>query len=99
VGSFLPDEAGIRHTDALEVKWGQHRAGDVRTDVNNGAGMCSLAILITGTFIIEFPTLDEEVVLSQAGDYVLYGPDVAHRWRAIDASTVLTVRWVAREQR
>ena len=97
VGPFLSNEANIRHTDAVEVKWGLHMAGDVRTDVNDDAGMHSLAILITGTFVIEFPTLGEEVMLSHTGDYVLYGPGVAHRWRAIDASTVLTVRWAARE--
>jgi hypothetical protein len=99
VGPFLSNEARIRHTDAVEVKWGLHMAGDARIDVNDCEGMHSLAILITGTFVIEFPTLGEEVMLSQTGDYVLYGPDVAHSWRAIDASTVLTVRWAAREPR
>ncbi len=99
VGSFLSNEAGIRHTDAVEMKWGLHMAGDVRTDVNDRAGMHSLAILVTGVFIIEFPTLGEEVMLSNTGDYVLYGPDIAHSWRAIEASTVLTIRWAARETR
>ena len=97
VGPFLSVEAGIRHTDVLEVKWGLHMAGDVRTDVNERGGTHSLAILITGIFVIEFPALGEEVRLSQAGDYVLYGPDVAHTWRAIDDSTVVTVRWAVRE--
>jgi hypothetical protein len=99
VGSFLSNEARLRHTDGLEVKWGLHVAGDVRTDVNDRGGMHSLAILITGTFVIEFPALREEVMLSQAGDYVLYGPDVAHTWRAIEASTVVTVRWAVPESR
>ena len=97
IGPFLSKEAGVRRTDAVEVKWGRHMAGDVRADVNCQAGMHSLAILINGSFVIEFPTLGEEVVLARTGDYVLYGPDVAHSWRAVEASTVVTVRWSASE--
>jgi len=95
IGPFLSEETGIRRTDAVEVKWGVHMVGEVRTDLNDQVGMHSLAILITGKFVIDFPTLGEEVMLSEAGDYVLYGPDVAHSWRAVEASTVLTVRWSA----
>jgi hypothetical protein len=99
IGPFLAEEAGIRRTDAVEVKWGLHMAGEVRTDLNDEVGTYSLAILITGNFAIEFPTLGEEVMLSQIGDYVLYGPDVAHSWRAVEASTVLTIRWSASDSR
>jgi hypothetical protein len=93
VGPFISEKAGIRHTDAVEVKWGLHTAGETRTDLNDRGGTHSLAILITGKFVIEFPGLGEEVMLSRTGDYVLYGPEVAHSWRAVRASTVLTVRW------
>jgi hypothetical protein len=99
VGNFLPNEAGIRQSAAVEVKWGLHMPEDARSSVNDCAGVYSLAILIDGAFVLEFPTLGEEVVLSQAGDYVLYGPDVPHSWRAIDTSTVLTIRWDAPESR
>ncbi len=99
IGPFLPAEAGIRCTDSVEVKWGLHMAGEVRTGLNDQVGMRSLAILITGKFVIEFPILSKEVMLTKTGDYVLYGPDVAHSWRAVEASTVLTVRWSAPDSR
>jgi hypothetical protein len=99
VGRFISEEAGIRRSEAVEVKWGLHTADEVRAGVNDQRGMYSLSILIAGKFMIEFPTLGEEVMLSQTGDYVMYGPGVAHSWRAVDASTVLTVRWAAPEAR
>lgn len=97
IGPFLPVDAGIRRTDAVEVKWGRHSAGDSRAGLNDCLDTQSLAILLSGNFVVEFPTLGEEVVLSQAGDYVLYGPGMVHGWRAVESSTVLTVRWPAAE--
>lgn len=95
IGHFISEEAGTRRTDALQAKWGLHRAGEDRVGLNNHLDEHSLAILISGRFVIEFPTLGEEVMLSQPGDYVLYGPGFPHSWRAVEDSTVLTVRWPA----
>lgn len=36
---------------------------------------------------------DVEVVLEEAGDFALWGPGLAHSWRVLAPSVVLTVRW------
>ncbi|MEV0731080.1 signal peptidase I [Polymorphospora sp. NPDC050346] len=94
VGPFL-ERAGIRRTDRVELKWGVHRAGERRDGISDGAGVGSAAVLVTGSFVMEFPTKRRHVLLSRCGDYVLYGPGVAHSWHAVTDSTVLTVRWPA----
>ncbi|MEU4674551.1 hypothetical protein AB0F91_42995 [Amycolatopsis sp. NPDC023774] len=49
----------------------------------------------TGMTYLEF--LSEALgifeALSTPGDYVLFGPAQAHRWHALGAATMLTVRW------
>ncbi|MGC5022474.1 signal peptidase I [Micromonospora sp. DT47] len=95
VGPFLPDGTGIRRTDRVELKWGVHRAGERREEVSDCAGFGSAAVLVTGSFVMEFPTKSRHVLLSRTGDYVIYGPGVSHSWHALTGSTVLTVRWPA----
>ena len=34
-----------------------------------------------------------DVALKEVGDYVIYGPDVNHKWKALKESTVLTVQF------
>ncbi|MFT3729483.1 MAG: hypothetical protein QM759_16795 [Terricaulis sp.] len=55
--------------------------------------MRTLNILIRGHFVLLFP--DREVPLRREGDYVIFGPDVAHSFRSEEESLVLTVRWAS----
>jgi hypothetical protein len=64
-------------------------------EVSDGAGEGSVAVFISGDFIVEFPTKSRKVRLSRPGDYVMYGPDVPHSWHALTDSVVLTARWHA----
>lgn len=98
VGPFLVD-LGIRHTDRVQIKWGVHQAGDRRDKISDGAGFYSAAVLVTGSFILEFPSHGRAVRLNRPGDYVLYGPEHEHSWQAVTDSTMLTVRWPAAEPR
>jgi quercetin dioxygenase-like cupin family protein len=41
--------------------------------------------------VLLFP--DEEVALEKEGDFVLFGPGIAHSFRSVEESLVLTVRW------
>lgn len=96
VGRFFHDDAtaGPRSTDDVEVKWSVHPEGDERTDVAPGSIASTLTVLVSGRFEQIFP--DDEpgrVVLEQPGDFAVFGPGVAHSWRALADSVMLTVRW------
>lgn len=94
VGSFLDESAGPRRTDHLEIKYSVHAAGDGRAGVAPGAAVCSVAILLSGTFELVFPGQDPAVVvLRRPGDYVLWEAGVPHSWSAPVAARLLTVRW------
>lgn len=41
-------------------------------------------------FVLLFP--DQEVLLTNEGDYVFFGPDVAHSYRCEEDTLILTVR-------
>ena len=41
--------------------------------------------------MLVFP--DQEVALEREGDFVLFGPEVAHSYRSVEESLILTVRW------
>ena len=51
----------------------------------------TLNILIRGRFVLLSP--DHEVLLKNEGDFVLFGPGIAHSFRSEEQSPVLTVRW------
>lgn len=91
MGHFITPVDDPRSTEALEVKWAVHKAGDSRKEwaVNNEA--TTLSILIKGQFRLTFE--DREILLSHEGDYVLWCPGVGHTWVAESDCTILTVRW------
>ncbi|MBD2103893.1 signal peptidase I [Leptolyngbya sp. FACHB-261] len=91
IGHFITPADDPRSTSALEVKWATHPAGDGRSQWASNAEATSLSVLIRGRFRLQFP--EQEVILAQEGDYVLWLPGVAHYWQAEEDSTVLTIRW------
>lgn len=91
VGHFLPPSMTLRHTDAVEVKWGVHAAGESRPSMAMGTSATTLSILVSGTFRVMFRA--REIRLSRPGDYVLFPPGIPHGWTADTDSVVVTVRW------
>ena len=91
IGHFIIPQGDPRSTEAVEVKWGVHKAGDSRTQwgLNNEA--TTVSILIHGRFRLEFE--EREIVLSREGDYVLWCASVPHSWFAESDCTILTLRW------
>ncbi|MBD2773730.1 signal peptidase I [Iningainema tapete] len=91
LGHFITPVEDPRSTEALEVKWANHKTGDSRKEwaVNNEA--TTLSILIKGQFRLTFE--DREIVLASVGDYVLWCPGVGHTWVAESDCTIVTVRW------
>jgi hypothetical protein len=91
LGHFMPgDDNPLRNND-VEVKWFLHPKGDTRPEWSPASDVRTLNILIRGRFVLVFP--DHEVLLEKEGDFVLFGPDVAHSYRSEDESVMLTVRW------
>ena len=89
VGSFVPE--GLRHSEAVEIKWGVHKAGEVRYDWATDECRTTLCLLISGKLEMHFRDRDE--LLEKAGDYLMWGEGIDHRWQSIEDSIVLTVRW------
>jgi len=93
VGHFIPPALGARSTEAVEVKWGTHRVGETRADWGASASATSLSLLVRGCIRLFFDG-GEEALLAEPGDYALWPPGLAHRWRIEqDDTIVLTVRW------
>jgi len=91
VGDFINESLGLRHSKDVEIKWGQHKAGEARDEWVTGETRTAIAILIKGKVEVEFR--GHTVLLSQEGDYVMWGEGADHRWRMLEDATVITVRW------
>jgi len=96
LGHFVTPQDDPRQTAVLEVKWGIHQAGDRRPQWETNVEATTLTILISGRFHLQLP--EQELLLSQEGDYVLWPPGTAHSWWAEETSTVLTVRWPSKPE-
>jgi hypothetical protein len=95
LGHFMPGADNPLRTGDVEVKWFVHPKGDVRPEWAPGNPVRTLNVLIRGRVVLLFP--DREVPLAREGDFVLFGPDVPHSFRAEEESLVLTVRWPSLE--
>jgi hypothetical protein len=91
VGRFADVTQGLRHSEDVEIRWGQHMAGDERAEWMTGETRTAISILISGKIEIIFR--DQTVELSKQGDYVMWGPGVDHKSRCLEDTVVLTVRW------
>jgi hypothetical protein len=92
-----PPFAADRFTN-LSLKWFQHQPGD---DPSWGAtkptstGRTLSLLAAPGAFALTFRRGERrlELVLEQAGDFVLWSEGLEHSWRVLAPSTLLTVRW------
>jgi quercetin dioxygenase-like cupin family protein len=91
LGHFMPGEDNPLRTSDLELKWFVHAKGETRHEWSPPNSVRTLNVLIRGHFVLLFPDL--EVPLKKEGDYVLFGPGVAHSFRSEEESLVLTIRW------
>lgn len=93
VGSFVPRELGLRSTEDVEIKWGEHANGDVRADWGASDSATSMSLLVRGCIRLFFEN-GRQALLQEPGDYALWAPGVSHRWQIEqDDTVVLTVRW------
>ena len=90
VGQFVADTQSLTHTVDVEIKWADHAAGQQQSEWQSATGT-SIGILISGDITVSFH--DGSVNLTRPGDYVLWPPEVEHRWHTSAATRMLTVRW------
>lgn len=92
LGHFIdPTTGGVLSTEALEVKWGVHPAGDTRPEWTAGDDRTTLLVLIEGRWRLDLSV--GTVHLERQGDYAVWGPGIDHSWCAEEDSVMLTVRW------
>jgi hypothetical protein len=91
LGNFINPSDGPRKTDALEVKWGTHPAGDQRAGWTTDEQRTTLLLMVKGKFRLDLSV--GSVTLEREGDYVIWGPGIDHSWQAEEDSVVVTVRW------
>lgn len=89
MGHFMPKDSPMHSCD-LEIKWGTAKAGWTRDEWASAIEQQTISILISGECVMLFP--DGEVILKNAGDYVIW-QNIEHGFRAITDCTVLTIRW------
>ena len=94
VGHFAGEPGAPTRSEAVEVKWGVHPAGEQRSIAAVNATATTLSLLVRGRFRLRFP--DRVVILEREGDYAVWPPGVAHDWLAEEESIVVTVRWPSR---
>ncbi|GAA3628706.1 hypothetical protein GCM10022223_52710 [Kineosporia mesophila] len=93
IGFFATGDQGVNYSEDVEIKWSDHRAGDVQTDWEKSQGT-SVGILISGRMRIHFN--DGTADLDEQGDYVRFGPGVDHRFSTPTGGRLITVRWPSR---
>jgi len=96
LGHFMPGTDNPLRSADVELKWFTHAKGETRDQWAPANQVRTLNILIRGKFVLLFP--DREVPLEREGDFVLFGPGVAHSFRSVEESLVLTVRWPSKPQ-
>lgn len=92
IGHFINPES-VFHNGGFEVKWVEHKKGDVNEGVAVNERGRSLAILVRGKFLIKFPSEGREVLLEKEGDYVFWDAGVSHTWYYPEDSLLVTIRW------
>lgn len=101
VGHFVDRQDGeLRRSNDVEIAWRVHPAGDARPEWVRGETRTTIVILVSGKFRIRYASEDDgqedQVLLSEQGDYVMWGPGVDHRWFAEEDSVFVCVRWPSR---
>ncbi len=89
-GGFWPPDHPL-YTEDVEIKWQVAPAGTERTEWVTGETRWTVTFLIYGRWELEFR--DKKVNLVKLGDFAYWTPGEDHRWKALETSLVVTVRW------
>jgi hypothetical protein len=89
LGHFMPED-DLRHSDAVEVKWGVHPRGEQRSQWVEEETRTALIVMVSGRFRVDFP--EQSVLLAEQGAFVMF-EGVGHSWFAEEESVIFVVRW------
>ena len=92
IGYFISPLNGDACCQDIEVKWGIHRAGEEKLGIGTNRSCKTISLLVRGRFTLIFPN-HGDVVLATEGDYIIFGADIPHSWRAEEDSTIISIRW------
>lgn len=93
LGSFMTKYPEFL-SDDVELKWARHSQGDIKPGLHATSTTKTFVILITGRFVIRFPELNQEITLTQLGDFVFYdASQTSHEAEALEDSLLLVVRY------
>jgi hypothetical protein len=90
VGHFLESD-DVRTSKDVEIKWGVHPAGEEREAWHGDEYRTTVLLLVRGRFRINLSVGTR--VLTEEGDYAMWGPGIGHSWKAEEHSVVVTIRW------
>ncbi len=93
LGHFRAPDTGLPHSREVEIKWGTHYQGEEKTLLAANQSATTLSVLVSGAFRVWFPQYEREIILAEPGDYVVFAPGVAHTWRAMEDTVIISVRW------
>ena len=99
-GWFLGDRQppGSRYHENVFIKYGRHKRDDVCAQPHKEMPTMNVSILVEGGPLIHFfkqiNGVDlPDVEMKEIGDFVIYGPDVTHTWKATGDSVVVTMQF------
>jgi len=95
IGHFVNDNDFFK-SDEVEVKWSNHKAGEVRRGLRNDGNAKTITILISGKcrLTADIDNFSSEKILDQVGDFFAYSTgEVNHTFEALEDTNMLTIRW------
>jgi hypothetical protein len=98
LGHFVKDDEFL-HNEEFELKWAVYEKGYVHHGAVHPSTAKTIVVLIKGSYSMNFPHLDDPVVLREVGDYVAYDAyEVHNEGTALDDCTLLFIRWPSRNK-
>jgi hypothetical protein len=91
IGHFIDSSDGVRASEAVEVKWGTHAAGERRDAWHTDEQRTTVLLLVKGRFRLDLSV--GNFVLQKEGDYAVWGPGIDHSWHAEEDTVIITIRW------
>jgi quercetin dioxygenase-like cupin family protein len=91
IGHFIDRSDGVRASEAVEIKWGIHPAGEGRDAWQTDEQRTTVLLLVKGRFRLDLSV--GSFVLQNEGDYAVWGPGIDHSWQAEEDTVIITIRW------
>ena len=91
LGCFM-DKGSLLFSKDVEIKWSDHKKGEIKKSHPKNSGTTTLCILIKGHVTILFSE-ENKFTLKKQGDYSIWSPNKWHLTEVIKDSIILTIRW------